>query len=76
MIPIIKLCQNQLSEKIILAAPVANPSYNWRLDHADEVVFIQKPVSFISVKQFYTDYPTLVDEEVNAFLKRRHCGSY
>src|SRR4051812_39960751 len=32
LVPLLKLCQKRNAEKIIIASPVANPRYDWRLD--------------------------------------------
>lgn len=71
LVPVIKLCRTKEAEKVIVAAPVASPRYDWRLDDADELIFVQQPYSFLSVGQFYRDYHDMSDEEVVDFIKEK-----
>lgn len=71
LVPVIKLCRNRGAGKIVIAAPVASPRYDWRLDDADELVFVQQPYSFLSVGHFYHDYSPLQDEKVIHLLRQK-----
>lgn len=58
--------------RIVVAAPVAPPDVMTRLAGvADEIVVLYTPVKFVTVNQFYREFPPVGDVEVLAALAAR-----
>jgi predicted phosphoribosyltransferase len=58
-------------QRLVCAVPVAAPDSLERIQpHADEVVCLEAPESFMAVGQFYRDFQQVEDEEVVALLAR------
>jgi putative phosphoribosyl transferase len=58
-------------QRLVCAVPVAAPDSLERIrPHADEVVCLEAPESFMAVGQFYRDFQQVEDEEVVALLAR------
>lgn len=65
----IQLLRQQNAAKIIVAVPVAPQDTARRLrEEADEVVTVLEPDFFLSVGQWYEDFPQTTDEEVQDLL--------
>lgn len=57
--------------RVVVAAPVAPPDIEERLaGHADEVVVVERPLSFYAIGQFYLDFNQTTDDEVTSQLER------
>lgn len=57
--------------RLVCAVPVAAPDSLERIrPHADELVCLEAPESFMAVGQFYRDFQQVEDEEVVALLAR------
>jgi putative phosphoribosyl transferase len=72
----IPMCRKQQAGKVVVAAPVADPSIAHELSHeADDVVILQRPSGFRAVAQAYRHWYDVPDEEVIAFLEQsRHAA--
>jgi putative phosphoribosyl transferase len=57
--------------RVVVAAPVAPADIEERLaGDADEVVVVERPLSFHAIGQFYLDFNQTTDEEVTSQLER------
>ena len=72
----IMMCRKQEAKKVVVAAPVADPSIARELSRvADDVVILQRPSWFRAVAQVYRHWSDVPDEEVMAFLEQsQHVG--
>lgn len=62
--------KTKMPAKIILAVPVAPPVIRERLKgKVDEAIFLETPIFFEAVGQFYQEFPPVSDEEVIKLLK-------
>lgn len=61
----IRSLRGQNPKKLIVATPVASPRVLDRLKaEVDELVVLKTPLEFLSVGQFYDEFPQVSDEEV------------
>lgn len=60
------------AEKIMVAVPVAPPSFYQSIrPDVDEVIVLETPSDFRAVGQFYEDFPQVSDEEVIELLGKK-----
>ena len=72
MIAALHAARAKRPQRLICAIPVAAPDSLDRVrPHADEVVFLDAPLEFHAVGQFYRDFSQVADEEVIATLAQR-----
>jgi predicted phosphoribosyltransferase len=65
MLAAIRAVRTQHPKQIIATSPVASLSaVELLLKEADEVIVLETPEEFVSVGQFYEDFPQVTDEEV------------
>lgn len=65
----IAMCRKQKAGKIVVAAPVASPRTADELaELADDIVILEKPLSFRAVAQAYQNWHDVPDEEVLRLL--------
>ena len=70
MIASIKVIRSQNPEKIIVAIPVAVPDALLQIEElADEVICLQRPVSFSGVSQYYRHFAQVDDEQAISELE-------
>lgn len=66
----VEVVRQQEPKKIIVAIPVvARDSLKKIEEKADEVIYLDAPIMFFAVGQFYQEFPQISDEEVIKLLK-------
>ncbi len=59
------------AKKVVLAVPVIPADKVDKMrEHFDDVIFVQAPVEFYAVGQFYMNFEQVSDDEVKSILKR------
>ena len=71
MLAALESCRSKGADKIITAVPVIAPDTIPQLEeHCDEVIYLDAPLSFGAVGNYYTHFPQTSDEEVIELLQR------
>ena len=66
----VEVIKQQKPKKIVVAVPVtARDSLKKIEAKVDEVVYLEAPLMFFAVGQFYEDFPQITDEEVKELLR-------
>lgn len=64
--------REQKAAAVWLCAPVASPGLlNWLKKWGDRVILLDTPQSFLSVSQFYTEFPQVKTEEALFYLQQQ-----
>jgi putative phosphoribosyl transferase len=70
MLAAIEVLRQHQPKKIIVAVPVIARDTVSKLEkQADAVIYLEAPLMFFAVGQFYQDFPQISDEEVKELLK-------
>lgn len=65
----ISLCRKRNPSRLVVAAPIASPEMEQKLQqYADDVVILETPPFLYTVGQGYENFENLTDEETKAFL--------
>jgi putative phosphoribosyl transferase len=70
LVAAILFCKRHNAKKVIVASPVSGKTYAEELNHADEIVVLNKPELFYGVGQVYEEFSQLGDAEVISYLKQ------
>jgi putative phosphoribosyl transferase len=67
----VMLCRDKKAKKVVAASPVAGPSAARRLaETVDEIVILEKPMSFHAVAQAYKNWYDVPDAEVINIMQK------
>jgi len=62
---VVKLCQNFLAKKIIIAVPVAPREINDLISRkVDKLIVLEKPLTFTSISQVYSNWEEVTEPDV------------
>jgi len=66
----VEVVRQQEPKKIVVAVPVTSrDSLKTLEEKADEVIYLDAPIMFFAVGQFYQDFPQTTDEEAKKLLR-------
>ena len=72
MLMAVEVVRNMGAARVVVAVPVAPPDTVRRLEEvADEVICLLKPLNFMAIGQFYSDFTQVPTEEAKRLLEDR-----